>query len=373
MIKAEKTYTPNIIYKYITKKFLKTVVLTSIILSLVWLLADSLELSRKMTSRGISEDFLAEMIALRYLGIYLEILPFSILIGSLLCFSSLARTNELIAIRSSGVSVWQFLYPALAVSFVVGFIGIFFINPMAAVTQKKYEVLENKIYPHKTHGVIVDGKQLWLKYIHNDNLFILHANKVYKKGLKLEKVSVYVYDKQNHFIKRIEAPEAFLVQFANNHHWLVPDGTEIVLGERSKEVKDVKIPTQLTPDKIQLSFSSYKTLSVFALPEFVRSLESAGFSTLKYEVMFWNTLFLPLLCMAMFILAAPFAVHFSRKGGVGKLLFAGLCFGFLFYMFNNVILTLAQAGRLNLFIAIIIPILIAGLTGVYMLLHFREE
>ena len=77
--------------------------------------------------------------------------------------------------------------------------------------------------------------------------------------------------------------------------------------------------------------------------------------------------------MAMFILAAPFSLRFSRRGGLGKLLLVGLCFGFVFYMFNNVILTLAQAGRLNIYIAIVIPILIAGLTGVYMLLHFREE
>jgi len=343
------------------------------VLSLVWLLADSLELARKLSSKDVPDFYVLKLEAFKFTSIYLETLPFSVLIGSLLCFSSLARSNELIAIRSSGISVWQFLYPAMATSFVIGFLGIFFINPIAASTQKKYESLYAKVYPNKIHGAIINGEQLWLKYIYDEKMFVLHSNKVLKKGLNLKQISVYMYDLNNKFLKRLEAEDAFLVQENEDNYWFIPKGTELVPGERRKDIENVKIPTQMTADKIQLSFSSYKTLYVFELPDFIASLESAGFSTLKYQVMFYNTLVLPLLCMAMFILAAPFAVHFSRRGGVGKLLLVGLCFGFMFYMFNNVIITLAQAGRLNIYIAIIIPIIMAGLIGVYMLLHFREE
>ena len=116
-----------------------------------------------------------------------------------------------------------------------------------------------------------------------------------------------------------------------------------------------------------------KHLLIWELPKFIKSLESAGFTTREHKVRLLSTLFLPLLCMAMFILAVPFALNFSRKGSLGKLIMSGLGFGFVFYMFNNVILTLAQADRLNLYIAVIIPIVIALLIGLYMLLHFREE
>ncbi|MCP4355110.1 MAG: LPS export ABC transporter permease LptG [Proteobacteria bacterium] len=377
MTGKENTHTPVLIFRYIAKKHLKTVLLTSIALSLVWLLADSLEMSRRLSSKDVSEMFLLKMVACKAAGVYLEILPFSVLIGSLLCFSSLARSNELVAIRSSGISVWQFLRPALAISFVIGLLGILIINPIAASTQKKYESLEYKVFPNKVRGLIVDGQQLWLKYVYNDQMVVLHANKVLKRGLALEDVSVFIYDENNRLLKRIDSEKALLVQIVNDHHWFIEKGFEIEFEldsvKRRAEVENVKIPTEMTPEKIQLSFSSFKTISVLDLPAFINSLETSGFSTLRYQVVFWNTLFLPLLCMAMFILAAPFSLRFSRRGGVGRLLLVGLCFGFVFYMFNNVILTLAQAGRLNIFIAIIIPIIIAGLTGVYMLLHFREE
>lgn len=373
MIKIQ-TAVPKIMLKYIAKKYLKTVVLTSIVLSSVLMLADSIELSRKLASKNVSDTIVVELLLLKFPNMFLEILPFAVLIGTLLCFSSLAKSSELVAIRSSGISAWQFLMPSLIISFFVGIFALLFINPLAASLQKKYERLESEIYPYKTHGVIVNGQELWLKYEGEEYTFMLHADKVAERGKELDKVSIYFYDFQNRFLKRLDSEKAVL-QPGNdgNHYWFMEKATELKQGERKVEIDSVKVPTQMTPEKIQYSFSSPQTVSIYDLNSFINSLDSAGFSTTEHEVRLLNTLFLPFLCMAMFILGAPFALHFSRKGGVGKLLLSGLCFGFVFYMFNNIILTLANAGRLNIYIAVVIPIIIAGLIGLYMLLHFREE
>ena len=370
---TDKTYIPNIMLKYIGKKYLITVLFTSFVLLLVLMLADSLELSRKLASKNVSDTLMFEMLVLKTPDMYLEILPFAVLIGTLLCFSSLAKTSELVAIRSSGISAWQFLIPSLFISFFIGVCALLFINPMAASMQKKYEYLEQKIYPSKAKGVIVNGQQLYLKYNLDHQMFVLHADRIIKEGRELSDVSIYFYDLSNRFIKRLQAPVATLQTINNENYWFMPQAIELKKGQRKTEIENVQVPTQMTPEKIKVSFASPKTVSVYDLGEFVNSLESAGISILEHKVRFLNTLFLPLLCMAMFILAAPFALHFSRKGGVGKLLLSGLCFGFVFYMFNSIIITLAQAGRLNIYIAVVIPILIAGLVGVYMLLHFREE
>lgn len=368
-----KTFIPNIMLKYIAKKYFKTVLLTSLVLAGVFMLADSLELSRKLATKDVENILVFKMLMLKAPTIYLEILPFALLIGTLMAFSSLAKTSELVAIRSSGVSAWQFLFPPMLIALLVGCAGVLFINPLAASMQKKYEIIESELYPEKAHGVIVNGQELWLKYGMDNSMFILHAGNVIDKGKELQNVSIYFYDNYNRFIKRIEADSAKLVIEGNNYFWYMDRAFELKKAERLANVTEIKVPTQMTPEKIQFSFSSPKTVSVYDLPEFINSLDSAGFSILEHKVRLLSILFLPLLCVAMFILGAPFALHFSRKGGVGKLLLYGLCFGFVFYMFNNVILILAQAGRLNIYIAVIIPILIAGLIGLYMLLHFREE
>lgn len=373
MAKTLHIHTPNMIYRYIGKRFVKTVLFTSLVLALVWTLAESIELSRRLSAKEVSDFLVLEMLSLKFSSIYLEILPFAVLIGSLFCFSALAKSNELIAIRSCGVSVWQFLKPAFLIAFVIGVLGSLVINPIAATTQKKYENVEQKVFPGKARGVLVNGQQLWLRYSENDKTFVLHAEKVLKKGVELENVSVYIYKEDDHFLKRVDAKKANLIIDNGEYAWQMQNAVELEPQQMKKEIGEFVIPTQMTPEKILFSFSSPKTISVYELSAFINSLESAGFSTLKYQVMLLNIIFLPLLCVAMFILAAPFALHFSRRGGIGRLLISGLCFGFVFYMFNSVITTLAQAGRLNIYIAVVIPILIAGLVGVYMLLHFREE
>lgn len=368
-----KTFIPNIMLKYVGKKFVKTVLLTSLVLLMVLMLADSLELSRKLASKDVSDTIIFEMLLLKAPNMYLEILPFAFLIGTLLCFSSLAKTSELVAIRSSGVSAWQFLLPSFVLSFILGIAAILLINPLAAYSQKKFEYIEQQIYPSKAQGVIINGQQLYLKYSLKDQTFILHAERIENQGLNLHDVSIYFYDLNNRFIKRLTSNSASLLNKGDKNFWFMQSAIEIKQGERKALVDSVMVPTQMTPEKIKVSFASPKTVSVYDLPEFISSLDSAGISVLEHKVRFISILLLPFLCVAMFILAAPFALHFSRKGGVGKLLLSGLCFGFVFYMFNNIILTLAQAGRLNIYIAVIIPILIAGLVGLYMLLHFREE
>lgn len=370
---TEKVYVPKIVLKYVAKKFVKTVLMTSLILLLVLMLADSLELSRKLASKDVADSLMLKMLVLKAPDIYIEILPFAFLIGTLMCFSGLAKTSELVAIRSSGISAWQFLLPSFLISFVLGIMAVLMVNPLAAHMQRKYEVIEKSIYPEKAKGIIVNGQELYLKYAHENLNFVLNAKSIENQGMILHDVSILFSDDADRFIKRITSSKAELVTQGEKNYWSMDKAVELKEGERKKEVIDVLVPTQMTPEKIKVSFSSPRTLTVYDLPEFIESLDSAGISTQEHKVRFVTILLLPFLCVAMFILAAPFALHFSRKGGVGKLLLSGLCFGFVFYMFNNIILTLAQAGRLNIYIAVIIPILIAGLIGVYMLLHFREE
>ena len=49
-------------------------------------------------------------------------IPFAFLIGTLIGFSRLSSDSEIVAMRASGVSVWQMLKPVLKVATVVAII-----------------------------------------------------------------------------------------------------------------------------------------------------------------------------------------------------------------------------------------------------------
>src|SRR3546814_1670074 len=73
-----------------------------------------------------------------------QILPFAVLFGAMLAFWRLARVNEVVVARAAGVSVWQFLLPAIGIALTLGVIHITIFNPVASVLLLKFEQLESR-------------------------------------------------------------------------------------------------------------------------------------------------------------------------------------------------------------------------------------
>src|SRR5258705_9453062 len=91
---------------------------------------------------------LFEMAALKLPHTAQEVLPFAILFGTMLAFWRLTRSNELVVARAAGVSVWQFLMPAVLVALLVGVIAVTVFNPIASTMEGRFEKLDNRILRH---------------------------------------------------------------------------------------------------------------------------------------------------------------------------------------------------------------------------------
>ena len=78
-------------------------------------LFDFIELLRRSTSKpDATFGLVSEIAALRLPYIAMQVLPFAVLLGGMLCFWRLTRSSELIVARAAGVSAWEFLAaPAL--------------------------------------------------------------------------------------------------------------------------------------------------------------------------------------------------------------------------------------------------------------------
>ena len=72
------------------------------------------------------------------------ILPFTVLFGAMFSFWRLANANEIIIARAAGVSIWQFLMPAMIFTFGVGVFQVVIFNPFSAVMLSKFENVEAK-------------------------------------------------------------------------------------------------------------------------------------------------------------------------------------------------------------------------------------
>ena len=86
------------------------------------------------------------------------------------------------------------------------------------------------------------------------------------------------------------------------------------VGASRSAVPDYRIDTELTLDRIQESFASPETMSFWDLPEFIETLEAAGFSARKHRLHWHSILAGPLLLCAMVLIAATFSLRLTRRG-----------------------------------------------------------
>ena len=115
-------------------------------MTIVTFLLDYIELIRRSaTKMHVTLWMLLEMAALKLPRTAQEVLPFAILFGTMLAFWRLTRNHELVVARAAGVSVWQFLTPAILVALVVGVVAVTIFNPLASLMEASYEKLESRV------------------------------------------------------------------------------------------------------------------------------------------------------------------------------------------------------------------------------------
>src|SRR5690606_34653436 len=98
---------------YIMRQFLLSVGLALAVFGVLIFLLDMMELVKRANNRDIPFFTLVQMGLLKFPQVGQKVMPFAILIGTVLAYTRLTRTQELAVVRAAGVSVWQFLLPAL--------------------------------------------------------------------------------------------------------------------------------------------------------------------------------------------------------------------------------------------------------------------
>jgi lipopolysaccharide export system permease protein len=333
-------------------------------------LLDYLELIRRGGAKmQATLSLLFEMAALKLPHTAQEVLPFAILFGTMLAFWRLTRNNELVVARAAGFSVWQFLTPAVLVALLVGVIAVTVFNPLAALTEAAYEKLESRILRQGSDQLSLSNAGLWLRQSDQDgNQIIIHADKLAAGELVLDKVTLFFFNDRVQFTSRIDAQTARLESGA----WLIENGQRFLPDEAPRSFAELRLPTTLTPRKIEESFASPDTMSFWDLPSFIALLEQSGFPAQRHRLHFNVLLARPFLLCAMVLVAATFSLRMQRRGGATLMIVGGVISGFLLYFVSDVVFALGLSARIPVSLAAWTPTGVSLVFGSSMLLHLED-
>jgi lipopolysaccharide export system permease protein len=354
---------------YIVRRFLLSFGAVLLVFAAVIFLLDVIELMRRTSGRGdISVSLIAEMALLKLPYMAQKIVPFAALFGGMHTFWRLTRFHELIVARAAGVSVWQFLFPAIASMVLLGIINISAFNPIASAMLARYDLLESRYVLGRSSLLTVSHTGLWLRQADEQGQSVIHAASVSQPDMVLRDVIIFLYEGTDQFIGRIDASEASL----GNGTWNLKNVLITGPNRPSETFDTYSIKTNWTMEKIQDSFAAPETMSFWELPGFISLLDHAGFSASRHRLYWHSLLAVPLLLSSMVLVAASFSLRPARRGGIAVLIGSGVIFGFLLFFLSDVVMALGLSATIPAVLAAWTPAGISLLIGLAVLLHLED-
>jgi len=376
---------------YIIKHFLIAVLVSLFVFSLLIFIIDIMELVRRSHNKEIPFSIIIKLAFLKYPLMGQKIMPFIILIGAIITYTKLTKSQELIVIRASGVSIWQFLLPSCFAAFVIGVLMFTIINPISCKMIAKYEIIEGKYFKGKNSYLDISKYGIWLRQKNTtytrDNLprkngeTIIHASSAEgSEDIVLSNVTILVFDgkssKEYKFSRRIDAAIANLLPDYDNDgnigFWHLKNVLITSPNGISTKHDEYFLETDLTVNDIHDSFASPATISFWELPGFVETLKKSGFSAIPHKLYWHNLLTTPFLYSSMIFIAALFSMRPTRQGGAGMLVTGSIITGFVIYFFTNLISSLALSSSLPIIVSAWIPVAAFLLLGGGLLLHYED-
>ncbi|GBR46851.1 LPS export ABC transporter permease LptG [Gluconobacter roseus] len=360
---------------YIARQFMLSTL--SMVLALTGLVSlfDFIDLLRRAATRpNVPASLVVKIAALHVPYYVIYVLPFGILLGGIVCFSRLTRSSELIVARAAGISAWQFLASPLACALLTGLLTTTGISALSSDMFRSAEMLDQTYLRTGGGPLTLNGGALWLRQA-DDGLVphgvaILHAQDVHLVDgeLKVSGVSIFRLDDHDRLIVRVEAPSGSL----GNHQWIL-HGTSLLHPDHlPQQIGDMTLPSDLTVGRVQESFASPDTLSVFALPGFINLLERSGFPSIRHRLHFQSLLALPILAGTMALVSAGFSMRPTRRGGVARMLGSGIAAGFALFTISKVAEQFGESGALPPVLAAWAPTGAGLCLAVALLLHMED-
>lgn len=354
---------------YLARQYLRNLLLmVAGLLAIIWLF-DTVELLRRASKYDdIPLTFVLQMGILKLPEAGQVVLPFAILFSAMFTFWQLTRRQELVVVRAAGFSAWQFLAPVVAVAMGCGVLQMAAINPAGALLLDKFERMENQYLERKTSNIALFREGLWLRQQQEGGTVILHAGRVEPDTWRLYDVMALYFAHDDGFVQRLDAPQAQLA----GGHWVFADATINRPRATAERVAEARLATDLVGREIEESFASPQTLSFWAMPGFIETMESTGFDAARLRVHYHSLLAQPLLFAAMILLAAVVSLRPPRLSGGLALVAGGVVIGFVVFFLSSFLQALGGSHQIPVMLAAWSAPLVAFLLGVAAMLNLED-
>ena len=153
----------KLLTRYLLQSHLRIFGLCLVGLTLIYLVIDFAEKIPKFLTHRAELRHIFLYFVLKLPSILFQITPLAILMSSLLTLAVLSRSNEITAMRSSGVSLYRVLIPFLAVAQVVSLLLLWANDSVIPGANQQAELVREVQIERHSPRAFFQGNEIWVR------------------------------------------------------------------------------------------------------------------------------------------------------------------------------------------------------------------
>ena len=324
------------LHKYWLKEFVKFFSIIQLMILTLFVFIDYLSRMDKFLNSDISLMGALGYVLLKVPFMFVQLTPASILLATITVFGLMNRSNELLAIRSSGISVYYLIKPAILVGGILAMLMFFLGETIIPVSMAKANYIRYHVLKKKSNIYSV-RKDIWIK---SENRLV-HINFFDPAKKSVAGITVTSVGKDFSLVSRIDAKKGYYKQ----GKWVFENIIEQVHAENSMEY-DVKsydkktVTLAIKPEDLEEVSKKSNEMSFFELKEYVRKVEYEGYDATTYKVDLNAKIAFPFICIIMVLTGAATGMRSFVKENIPMAIAIGVVIAFMYWIMYGFSLSL---------------------------------
>jgi lipopolysaccharide export system permease protein len=272
-----------------------------------------------------------------------ELLPITILIGTVFVMARLAQSSEYTILRTSGLGPWRALHMLINLGLALTLLTFLIGDYLAPAADRTAQLLKARY----SGSISVGQTGAWLKDKQTHGSYAVNVGAMSGLGT-MKNVRIFEFDNAGYVVSTLHAQSG---EFGDADEWVLHQVERTQFGNITQEpgainprpallekqtLAQYRWPSTLTPEMVTTALLRPDRMKTVDLFEYIRHLTNNGQTAQRYEIEFWRKVFYPLSSLVMVILALPFAYLHFRSGSTAGYIFMGVMTGISFFLLNNV-------------------------------------
>ena len=361
--------TSFVINHYLSKEFLKIVINISLGFFCLGFIITLFEEINFFKDYSVGIDVPLILTSLFVPSLLYNMFPFVILLSGIWFFLKIKKTDEIIALRVSGLSNLSIIIIPSILSILLGIFFITSINPITSSLIKKYENIKGGYERDKEYLAAITVNGIWIKEKNLQKNNIIRASKL--KDDKLLEVTIYRFDKNNNFISRVEAETANIssLNWDLNKVKIIDKEGNLIVGD----IENISYTSMYDIKKIKSLYSNLDTISFWSLENEIKLLEDRGYSTGEMRAKKQRAFAFPFFLLSMILLSGVFTLGIRFKENNWTYVFVAIISSVLIFYFNDFSAALGKTEKLPVELSVWMPILIIFIFSTVGLIHANQK